>query len=806
MNDDLSTNARPRIRVMIGIALAGFLACGEPVRADAGDGLTVDVLTELKSFSLFSNIGSLSPDGRWLAYAVRSCRPASEKEHSGFHGAAGMRSVNEGCSDIWVTDTRTGETHRVTDGRGLAEDSAWSPDGTRLAFYGALDGPARLWVWNRSTKQLRRLSDATVRPSILDDAACPRWTPDGKYLVALLLPEGVNVKEANARLNSAQPAAKDPTVAPGASVMVYRAPGASKTAKTAAPETDEDPIRRETSDLAWIAMADVGLVDAATGEVRRVGRDKAVFWYAPSPDGKWIAYSHMTGARLKMVSRVFAIEVAPVNGGPTRVLAEDVYPDQGVCTWSPDGTRLAYLTGQEEPAVADAHVLDVATGADRNLTPDAPKSASWKPRLVPRWSPNGRNLLFESKGRLWRIPLQAGGIAAVTPERPDREIVQLLSDASGDGVWTSDGGRTVTVTTRNPATKDVGFYRVDVATGRATKLREEPKDYGSAAPLVSADGSFVVYAAQDAQHPLDLWGAGPSLAAPSQLTHINPQIEKVRLGTTRVVDYLGADRKPLRGALLLPPGYREGTPVPLIVQIYPGEIHFSNGVNKFGLGDTNGQFNMQMLATRGYAVLAPESPLKVGAPMKTLLENTNAAIDRVIELGIADADRLGVCGQSYGGFATVSLITQTRRFKAAVTSGGFADLLSFYGEMQDSGLDAWLAFVENEGGMGGSPWQYRSRYIENSPIFHLDRVTTPVLLLHGEDDTSVRASYSSQIFSGLRRLGREVEFRKYRGEGHVLEGRENIIDYWNAVIRWFETHLKERSKRPELATTRRADQ
>jgi dipeptidyl aminopeptidase/acylaminoacyl peptidase len=148
-----------------------------------------------------------------------------------------------------------------------------------------------------------------------------------------------------------------------------------------------------------------------------------------------------------------------------------------------------------------------------------------------------------------------------------------------------------------------------------------------------------------------------------------------------------------------------------------------------------------------------------------------------------------VFGHSYGGYSALSLVTNTNRFRAAVMSGGFADLFAFYGEVQDSGLDAWTTWVENDAQMGGPPWLYRDRYVENSPIFHLDRVRTPLLILHGADDPSVRAFYGMQVFSYLRRLGQEVEVRRYRGEGHVVQARDNIADYWTSVLRWFETHL-----------------
>lgn len=780
--------------------IAAVVALGAAAFASAA-GLGVDDLTRVRSFSLFLSIGSLSPDGRLLAYAVKRCSPpVGSADTASLHGPAGMRMSNEGCSDLFVADVRTGQTQRVAGDGGGAEDAAWSPNGRRLAYYAATDGAPGIWIWDRETKSSRRLGTALARPSYASHASRPRWTPDGRFIVALVLPEGMTVATANGRIH-ARPSVdgpKDPTIAPGARVSVFRsaaqaAPAAPpKEAQVRPADSEDDPIRRETSDLAAVLMADVALVDAETGRVRRLGSDKGVFWYAPSPDGKWVAFSHMTGYRQKMAARVYDVEVAPVAGGPARVLARDAYPDDGVCAWSPDGRDLAYLTGQDGDAVADVHVVDVASGSDRALNPKAiPGKASWANPLLPLWTPDGRSLVFARKGAVWRIARGGGPPSRVGGADEDLQIESIVADPTGQFLSTVDGGRAALVVTRRRSTQHVGFWRLDLSSGRPTKLREEPRDYGYPSPLASADGRVVVFRSQDARHPEDLWVAGADLADARPLTHLNPDLERIEFGETRLVSYQGSDGQPLQAALLLPAGYRDGTRVPLICEVYAGDSKHSKEVYRFGFGNANGPYNMQMLATRGYAVLFPETPQKIGSPLRDLVANTNLAIDAVVKAGIADPDRLGVMGQSYGGYSTIGLVTQTERFKAAVMASGMSDLIGFYGELQDSGLDSWVDWAEKgQGAIGGTPWQYRERYIENSPFFFLDRVHTPVLILHGTADRSVPVFYGGQVFSALRRLGREVEFRKYDGEGHSVEGRENIVDYWNAVIRWFDGHVK----------------
>jgi dipeptidyl aminopeptidase/acylaminoacyl peptidase len=111
--------------------------------------------------------------------------------------------------------------------------------------------------------------------------------------------------------------------------------------------------------------------------------------------------------------------------------------------------------------------------------------------------------------------------------------------------------------------------------------------------------------------------------------------------------------------------------------------------------------------------------------------------------------------------------------------------------MRSDGAAFGIGWSETgQGLMGGTPWQYPDRYVENSPITHLDRVRTPLLIVHGADDETVPVWQSDAVFVGLRRLGREVEYRKYAGEGHVISSFENLADLWTSIIGWFDTHLK----------------
>jgi dipeptidyl aminopeptidase/acylaminoacyl peptidase len=178
--------------------------------------------------------------------------------------------------------------------------------------------------------------------------------------------------------------------------------------------------------------------------------------------------------------------------------------------------------------------------------------------------------------------------------------------------------------------------------------------------------------------------------------------------------------------------------------------------------------------------------------MRDIVDSLMPAIDKLIADGLVDGERMGIMGHSFGCYSTLSVIVQTQRFKAAVVSSGMSDLISAaFTQMKPDGSNWSISFFESLGGkLGASLWKERQRWIDNSPLFFFDRVTTPVLVVHGAADTNTAAHLGDETFLALRHLGKQVELAKYLDEDHVLFGRANTIDYANRMIRWFDAHLK----------------
>jgi len=350
------------------------------------------------------------------------------------------------------------------------------------------------------------------------------------------------------------------------------------------------------------------------------------------------------------------------------------------------------------------------------------------------------------------------------------------------------------VLARDNQTLQSGFYRIDLAGGSFTKLVEAPQALfpGVGFMEVSDTQGTVAYLAESVNRPADVWITGPDMRNPHPITNINPQLIDYQLGVSRLIDWKSLDGVDLHGAVLLPTGYRPGTRCPLIVYVYGG-FPLSTALNEWGGGAV---LNMQLLATRGYAVLFPDSPLQVGTPMQDLAKTVLPGVQKAVELGIADPNRVGIMGHSYGAYSTLALVVQSKTFRAAVAVSGPVNLINAY--VKSGAAGGGIGWVEHgQGAIGGSLWEYRDRFIENSPLFYFDRIQIPVLIIHGESDQIVPVAESRIAFESLRKLGKRVVFAEYQREGHRPQQWNylNQVDFCDRVLNWFEEHLRVSAER-----------
>jgi dipeptidyl aminopeptidase/acylaminoacyl peptidase len=740
------------------------------------DPLPIEDVVGTRSFALYSG-AQISPDGKLVVYVAAGNRqaapiPARDRTRTGIPGTPFT-------GDICISEIASGESQCRTRGRNNNWAPAWSPNSRHLAFLSDRDGSgqAKVWIWDAVSDQLRKVSDVSVRASRIE------WL-DNERLILTALPDGITPTEYAARTVKPDGASSETGQASDATVLLYRSsPGAEDRGKGA--QSPQWSLEHYLRDLV--------IVETGRGAVRSIDRGHRVSAFSTSPDGSQVAFtSPIRFANSTTQQILFDLVLINLKTGERRTAAADIplgY-DGSSFSWSPDGFRLAFQTNGGQGSGACYVVESSGMSPPRKVTEFLQKSPSTL--APPLWDGDGRHIYFINGGALWHASVEEAGKSAELSKIAGRRIVQLVAGPQRR-IWSPSGRNSTIVLTQGVDSTQSGFYSIDLKSGESSRILEDGRCFTCTVQQewLTAGGESLAYFAGDAQHDNDLWLADAKFESPRRLTHLNPQFDKYQMGMARLVEWQSLDGEALKGALLLPAGYLPGKRYPLIVHVYGGAFE-SKYLNHFGFGYA-GADNMQLFATHGYAVLMPDAPQHLGTPMLDLAKTILPGVNKVIEMGIADPDRLGIMGHSYGGYTTLCLIAQTTRFKAAVMSAGTGDLVASYGEMHKDGSTYQVSIMQTgQGLMGGAPWQFLDRYIENSPIFHLDRIETPLLIIHGAEDQAVASVRSDEVFVGLRRLGKEVEYAKYEGEDHTPLGWSyaNQLDYCARLLAWFDKYLK----------------
>lgn len=728
---------------------------------------------------------NLSPDGQWLAHTVlRTETVPGGGGGSRFTATGFPLTEGDSLTQAMLTNVKTGDAIRLGGDRAASWAPVWSPDGKHVAFYADDDGEAGIWIWEKASGRTDRFPDVIARPAFGFEFI--RWSKDSRRLIAKILPEGLTIAQANALIPSDEAPNRFPKVAADKpSVFVLK-----HDPKAASPSIDAVPADARPN-LANSVLADLAILDVRTRRATRVAKRARATWYAFSPDETMLAFNDLLGPEPNAPQSLFNLKVMDLPSGIVRTVAERAPLSYGIgINWSPDSKRIAYV--RSGPMTQGELVVVSALGGS-TVTYDGegmPNLDATNGELPPLWDASGRAIYaIGQDDQLWRIDV-ATGRGTIAGRLPNRQITAIIARASHSTIWTTDGGRGLWVTAREKAGPRSGLYRIDSVTGESRAMLEDMRHY---TPVFNLDANErtgdIAYVATDQQHPQDVWIYNTRTRRNSQVSHLNPKLERYALGEARTIAWRGADGRALRGALLLPHGYKPGRRLPLVLWVYGG-MNGSDYVNSFGFWGEYSTFNMHILASRGYAVLFPDAPLETGRTLRGLADTVLPGVEAAIEQGYADPDRLAVMGQSYGSFSTLALITQTKRFRAAIITGAVVhpDIVSDYLTMMPDGMAGTGFYEMGQGNMGGTLWEYPERYRENSPIWLFDQIETPLLIGQGTQDFG-RGTASDAIFVALKRLNKSVEYRLYENEGHVITRTPNVLDFWTRRLDFLAEHL-----------------
>jgi dipeptidyl aminopeptidase/acylaminoacyl peptidase len=647
------------------------------------------------------------------------------------------------------------------------------------------------------------------RPFTLDDEmrmraiVDARISPDGERVAYVVSTPSLEKNEHQGALYMV-PAAGGTAVRAGERLRIFNTPAP-------APRLKWTPDSREVGLLAFAGeRPQVFAVPVAGGAPRAITDEgEGVVAFDWSPDGTRIAYLTRdpisAEEERRRQDRSFVIH-ADAPALPTRLVVRTLgTPNRRVLTpashyvdafsWRPDGHAIAYSAapraGFTAPYSSRIYTIDAEGGAPAPVV-DRPGMNVW-----PQYSPDGRWIAFVSTServdimapRSLSVVPAAGGPVRVFP-LDDAWVNELLwsRDSSGIYIQASDGtfGSSEHMFEQPIVRVPIDGSRPQRIVGGATV------DYSIS---ISRDGRKIAYRAVEGRTMGDVAVLDVGTGKTTKITEVNPELRNLALGELKPVSWRSFDGKEIWGLLLTPSDWTPGRRLPLLVYIHGGP---GGGVT-YGLfpqfmhivGQVD-PYPTEAMAAAGYGVLFPMPRGGAGygeAGQRAIVNSWGesdyrdimAGVDDLVGRGIADPDRLGVMGASYGGFMTNWIVTQTGRFKAASAGASISDLADLYYLSEGGGF-----IVE----YFKRPWENRESYAAHSPLTHAAQVTTPLLLQHGERDPRVPISGAWKFFRALQALGKTVEFDIYPRGGHVLYEPMLQREQMRRNLEWFQKWIK----------------
>ena len=632
-------------------------------------------------------------------------------------------------------------------------DPQRSPDGKWVAFtVSTIDvekdkRDTDLWMasWD-GTEEVRLTSGP-------DGESSPRWSPDGRYLSFLASRGTEEEKKAGAQVwlldRRGGEARKLTDIKGGVDEHVWSPDGKRLVLVVSDPDPADDPEKME----GWKRKTKPPVVI----DRYHFKRDRAGYLKAPA--------THLW--------------LFDVEAGKAEQLTRGPY-DDGAPAWSPDGGRIAFVSDRgpdtDRSPNSDLHVVEAKAGAEpRRLTdfigPDDGR---------PAWSPDGRLIAFlrgdeprfsaYNLNKLAFVPAD-GGPATVLTGALDRSV-------AGPVLWTPDGKSLLFLVSDDRA---VYAGRVPAAGGPVAALTTGRRTVSNIS--LGADGALTLLAGT-ATETAEVHALEPD-GKLRRLSHQNDALlAELRLATTEDFTSKSKDGTVVNGLLVKPADSEPGKRYPMLLRIHGGP----NGQDEHSFS-----FDRELFAAAGYVVLAINyrgSSGRGAAFQKAIYGDWGrkevmdllGAVDAAVAMGIADPERLGIGGWSYGGILTDYTIATDARFKAAISGAGSALQLSMYGS------DQYIRQYETE---IGAPWKAAEKWVRISyPFFKADRIRTPTLFLGGEKDFNVPIIGGEQMYQALKSLGVETGLVIYPGQFHGITTPSYVRDRYERYLAWYAKYLK----------------
>jgi dipeptidyl aminopeptidase/acylaminoacyl peptidase len=534
-----------------------------------------------------------------------------------------------------------------------------------------------------------------------------------------------------------------------------------------------DLATKRYTQLADTSLATVTLSDDGT---RALGQDDRAYRRRIDYDGRYLD-----------------VYVVDTTTG-TRKLAASELRSEGAFQLSPDGRWAFYYQAK------NWHLLNTADGTTRNLTADIPTAFYDEQHDSPDaagaygqagWTKDSQSFLLYDRYDVWQIfadsrPAKNLTAASGRTTKIQFRVQRIDPVDEEDDERGIDPAKTLTLRGESEETRASGFFQTRFDAGAAPRrLLWGDKNYRYVARARDAD-VLLVNASRFDEFP-DYQTTDSAFTTPVKVSNGGAQLAPFAWGTGELVSFRNSDGVPLRAALYKPPGFDPAKKYPLMIYIYE---RLSQIVNTFNNPAPSHNINFSLYASNGYLILTPDIVYTDGHPGQSALKSVLPAIESLVRQGFVDENAIGISGHSWGGYQIAYMVTQTSRFRAAEAGAPVGNMTSAYSGIRwGSGMPRQFQYEKTQSRIGAPLQESPQLYIENSPVFHVQRVTTPLLLLANDNDDAVPWYQGIELFLALRRYNKPAWFWSYNGEFHGLRRRADQKDFARRAWQFFEHYL-----------------
>lgn len=753
-----------------------------------------------------------SKDGKTLAF-VTSVKSSLEKKSDEKKSKHDSKSDKSSTDAVYVLNLEKQKLTQIISGFGQYKHLSFSENGKELAFlsnkddYDAETSSWSLYHWKQPSKKAKRIAseknEAITGGWWISPESSPYFWEDGRRMFFFTAPIPKTVlqeredakdeeKEESKKQEDDEKKAKldiwhwqDPLLQPE---QLLQAEKEKRRNYVAAYDLEtKEILQLADKNLPSISIDRRSSSDLAVG-ISDLPYRKQLSWDRPG-----LQDTHLV--HLETGERSVILEKSRARG--------KLSPEGKFITWFDPEDRQWYATstGPDRSVVNISQGIEFPLQNELHDTPSLPSAYG-----SPGWFQDDAAFLIYDRFDIWKVdPTGVNPPVNLTEGQGRAQSIRFRMVQLDPEARAFDPNTEIYLSAFNETSKASGYYVIeamvheDITPEASEDSTEKPTS--SIRPLIILDESIngivkaretddVAFRRNTFRQCPDIWSSTTEFKKIKRISDTNPHQDEYTWGDVELIQWKATDGQMLDGLLYKPDGFDPTQKYPLMVYYY--ERRSDNLHSYYAPAAGRSIINFSFYVSRGYVLFVPDIPYRTGEPGPSAANSVLSGTQALIDKGFIDEKRIGMQGHSWGGYQAAYLVTKTDMFACAEAGAPVSNMTSAYGGIRwGSGLSRMFQYERTQSRIGDSLWKARDKYIENSPLFSADKINTPLLILHNDEDGAVPWYQGIELFVALRRLEKPVWLLNYNGDPHWVMGNENRRDFAIRMQQFFDHYLKD---------------